>query len=183
MRRARPWAAGALVVAGVVALARAPLACAPATGPVAPVASTPRASDAAAANAAATEALAAGLRAVETPLADLGYSRVGSASGALGGAGAPDAGRGQAVFEAPAESSSDRCLRAAFVATERVHAELLVREVVRAGHEARGGLVGEAGPVCARKGEPIRLVVRGPVGTRVEVAWHGPTRPDDAAPR
>lgn len=174
MRRARPWAAGALALGLAVAAARAPLACAPAMAPEAPR------PDARVADAVAPDApgdLARDLSEVEAPLAALGFVRAASASGALRGG---DGGLGEEVFEAPVELARDRCLRAAFVASERVRAEAFVREVARGRREGRAGLVGD-GPACVRRGEALRLVVRGPVGARITLAWYAPSPVGDAA--
>ena len=166
MRRARPWAAGVVALGLAVAAARAPLACAPAHAP-----ESPR-SDALAAEAATAAPLdlARGLSEVEAPLTALGFARVGEATGALP---LGDGGLAEETFEAPVDPAHDRCLRAAFVASERVAAEVLVRAVARGRSEGRAGLVGE-GPACARRGEALRLVVRGPAGARVALAWHAP---------
>lgn len=166
MRRG-PWAAGALGLGLAVVAARAPLACAPALAPEAPR------PDARAGEVAPTNPpdLARGLDEVAAPLAALGFARVGETTGALG---AGDGGLAEAVFYAPVELARDRCLRAAFVATERVTVEALVRDVTRGRREGRAGLVGE-GPVCVRRGEGLRLVVRGPAGAKVTLAWHAPS--------
>ncbi|HQY62557.1 MAG: hypothetical protein IPF92_01860 [Myxococcales bacterium] len=177
MRRARTWAAGALALGLVVVAARAPLACAPARSPEASQ-SAPRGADAAPSSEGVE--LAGDLTAVEAPLAARGFVRVAETRARP--LRVVDGGPAKEVFEAPADPARDRCLRAAFVASERVQTEILVREVARARRDGRSGLVGD-GPVCVRRGEVLRLVVHGPIGARVTVTWHEPARAADADPK
>ena len=98
---------------------------------------------------------------------ELGHSRV-MLEGPLGDAGevttSVDLGRPRAAA----------CLRVAFASTARLDARLVTSGVLRSSVAAQRGLLGPEGPVCVGAEDRVVLMLSGPRGAEVSLAWFAP---------
>lgn len=127
-------------------------------------------------DASAAEASASGLDASAVTalgFVELGHSRV-TLDGPITDAGevttSVDLGR-------PREAA---CLRVAFASAARLDARLVTSGVLRASVAAQAGLLGPEGPVCVGAEDRAVVVLSGPRGTEVSLAWFAP-KPSNGA--